>query len=78
MDGHRIRVSTQIKSEQGNSPAAPAGIRFCNLSITSSVLNQQATSAPNKDKHDNYGENSYKDHKDDDLKIVMFLIVQLI
>ena len=37
-DGHRIRVSTQGKSGEENSPTASAGIQAHNFSITSPVL----------------------------------------
>ena len=47
---HRIGVSTQREEKPGeeNSPAAPAGIGTRNLSITSSVLYQQAFPASPK------------------------------
>ena len=42
-NGHRIRVRTQSQLWRKKNPAAPAGIRTRNLSITSPALYQEAT-----------------------------------
>ena len=46
--GHQIILAQKVNSEEGNSPAAPARTRICNLSITCPVLSQLPGKGINK------------------------------
>ena len=55
-NGHQLRVSKKVNAGEVNSPAAPAGTRTRNLSVTSPALYQQAVPASASDcgKRKNY------------------------